>query len=611
MFNNKYLRWTFVILVIVSLPYAFGMLPFGKAESASPSPYVSYTDFRAQVDKAQFEKLIQESGSNKIVGARKDGSTVYTNLPTQNDVVALAQNKNITIEIRDPVPPTFMGKLLGWLMILAPALLLIGAMIYIMRRQSEMSMKGPEMMSKAVKGTKTFIDPKDNPFRLKDVAGNDDIKKEVSEIIDFLKSPDVYQRVGAHSPRGVLMSGPPGTGKTLLAKAIAGESGVPFYSASGSEFMEMFVGVGASRVRQLFENAKANAPAIIFIDEIDAVGGSRSQQNYGSDERYQTLNQLLVEMDGFTTNNNVVVIAATNRADMLDEALTRPGRFDREVTLSLPDFKGRVDILQVHGKKIPVANNVDWEEVAKGTPGFSGAELANLVNEAAVLAAREKETLVYRHHFQEARDKILMGVRLGTLKNESERRLVAYHEAGHAVVARFTKNSEPVHKISIMPRGRALGVTVQLPKEDSYNNHGYNKLMDDIAVLMGGRAAEVVGLGEQTIGASNDFMRATVLARRMMGSWGMDGELGPMSVDGENGHDWAQYNVWSEKTKQEVDNRVKDILKTQYALACALLTEHRPILDAVAQALVEKETLEGEDFEAIVQSVTKAQTPKE
>jgi len=409
MFNNKYLRWTFVLLVIVSLPYAFGMLPFGKAESASPSPYVSYTDFRAQVDKAQFKKLIQESGSNKIVGARKDGSTVYTNLPTQNDVVALAQNKNITIEIRDPVPPTFMGKLLGWLMILAPALLLIGAMIYIMRRQSEMSMKGPEMMSKAVKGTKTFIDPKDNPFRLKDVAGNDDIKKELSEIIDFLKSPDVYQRVGAHSPRGVLMSGPPGTGKTLLAKAIAGESGVPFYSASGSEFMEMFVGVGASRVRQLFENAKANAPAIIFIDEIDAVGGSRSQQNYGSDERYQTLNQLLAEMDGFTTNNNVVVIAATNRADMLDEALTRPGRFDREVTLSLPDFKGRVDILQVHGKKIPVANNVDWEEVAKGTPGFSGAELANLVNEAAVLAAREKETLVYRHHFQEARDKILMG----------------------------------------------------------------------------------------------------------------------------------------------------------------------------------------------------------
>lgn len=602
MFNNKYMRVVLFLCVLLSLHYAFGIFPFARQQTNKPEPtYVSYTDFHNQVAEAKFTSLIQESGSSKMVGQRNDGTAVYTNLPTENNVVSLAQNKNIAIEIRDPAPESMLGKILGALLFLTPALLIVGVMIYMMRRQSEMSMKGPEMLSKAVKGSKIFIDPKDNPFRLSDVAGNEEIKKEVSEIIDFLKSPEVYQRVGARSPKGVLMSGPPGTGKTLLAKAIAGESGVPFYSASGSDFMEMFVGVGASRVRQLFENAKANAPAIIFIDEIDAVGGSRSQQNYGSDERYQTLNALLVEMDGFTTNSNVVVIAATNRSDMLDEALTRPGRFDREVTLSLPDFNGRVGILKVHGKSVPVASNVDWNDIAKATPGFSGAELANLVNEAAVLAGREKETLVYRHHFHEARDKILMGVRLGTLKNEDERKLVAYHEAGHAVVARFTKHSEPVHKISIMPRGRALGVTVQLPKEDSYHNHGYNKLIEDIAVLMGGRAAERVALDEQTVGASNDFMRATVIARRIIASWGMDDELGPISVDGENGHDWAQHNVWSEDTKRDIDGRVKELLKKQYSLACDILITNRALLDAVAQELVEKETVDGDEFEQIVQ----------
>lgn len=602
MLNNKYMRFGLIAVVILSLHFAFVIFPFARPQNSQPpATYVSYTDFHKQVENAEFSSLIQESGSNKIVGQNKTGSSVYTNLPTENNVVSLAQANGIAVEIRDPVPESVLGKVLGALLFLTPALLIVGVMLYMMRRQSEMSMKGPEMLSKAVKGNKTFIDPKDNPFRLNDVAGNEDIKKEVSEIIDFLKSPEVYQRVGARSPKGVLMSGPPGTGKTLLAKAIAGESGVPFYSASGSDFMEMFVGVGASRVRQLFENAKANAPAIIFIDEIDAVGGSRSQQNYGSDERYQTLNALLVEMDGFTTNSNVVVIAATNRADMLDDALTRPGRFDREVSLSLPDINGRTDILKIHGRNVPVANNVDWREVAKATPGFSGAELANLVNEAAVLAGREKETLVYRHHFTEARDKILMGVRLGTLKNEDERNLVAYHEAGHAIVARFTKHSEPVHKISIMPRGRALGVTVQLPKEDSYNNHGYNKLIEDIAVLMGGRAAERVALNEQTVGASNDFMRATVIARRIIASWGMDDELGPMSVDGENGHDWAQHNVWSEETKRNIDARVKDLLKRQYALACDILTNNRALLDAVAKALVDRETVEGDEFEEIVQ----------
>lgn len=607
MLNNKYMRLVLILCAIMSLHYVLGVFPFSRSSAQAPATYVSYTDFHKEVAASDFTTLVQESGSNKMVGQRKDGKNVYTNLPNENDIVSLAQTNNIAIEIRDPAPESMLSKIFGVLLFLAPALLIVGFMYYMYRRQSEMSMRGPEILSKAVKGSKTFIDPKDNPFRLNDVAGNEDIKKEVTEIIDFLKSPEVYERVGAHSPRGVLMSGPPGTGKTLLAKAIAGESGVPFYSASGSEFMEMFVGVGASRVRNLFESAKANAPSIIFIDEIDAVGGSRSQQNYGGDERYQTLNQLLVEMDGFGTHSNVVVIAATNRSDMLDSALTRPGRFDREVTLGLPDFTGRVDILKVHGKKIPVANNVDWEDIARGTPGFSGAELANLVNEAAVLAGREKETLVYRHHFQEARDKILMGVRLGTLKNEDERKLVAYHEAGHAVVARFTKNSEPVHKISIMPRGRALGVTVQLPKEDSYNNHGYQKLIEDIAVLMGGRAAERVALDEQTVGASNDFMRATVMARRIVASWGMDDDLGPISVDGESGSEWAQHNVWSEETKRDIDGRVKKLLKQQYALACDILTKQRDLLDAVALALVEKETLDGDEFEEIVSKFVHAE----
>lgn len=601
MFNNKYAKWGAVLLVLVSMHFFFGLFPFSNTSTQANVPYISYSTFHEQVEKGQFTALVQESGSNKIVGTRPDKSTVYTTAPDVNDIMSVAQKNKIDIEIKDPPPPTALTQLLGIFVYLLPILIIIGFSLWMHKRATQMSIKsmGGGLSQMAQGKSKNVIDPKDNPYRLKDVAGIGEMKTEVSEIIDFLKNPEVYQRVGARAPKGILMAGPPGTGKTLLAKAIAGESGVPFFSASGSDFMEMFVGVGASRVRNLFETAKKSAPAIIFIDEIDSVGRSRSQHNYGTDERDQTLNALLVEMDGFSPNTNVVVIAATNRAELLDEALTRPGRFDREVTMSLPDLAGRTEILEVHGKKVPVANDVVWKDVARGTPGFSGAELANLVNEAAVLAAREKNTLVFKTHFNEARDKILMGVQRGPLKNEQERTIVAYHEAGHAIVAHFTENSEPVHKISIMPRGRALGVTIQLPKEDSYN-HSQKKLLGDISILMGGRAAEDVVLGQRTVGASNDFMRATVLARRMIASWGMDPEFGPFSVDGETGHDWAQHNVWSEKTKQDVDNRVQTLLKSHYDQACELLRTHHKALEAVAQALLEKETLEAEEFEEIV-----------
>lgn len=600
MLKNKISRVLLVFALLLAIHYSLGIFPFGQKSAHKEPTYISYTDFSKRLDSGDFETIRQTTGTSKVVGEAKDKSLVYTNLPSTNNVLEKAQEKNVNVEITDAPQPSPFASFFSMGIIFLPVFLLIGFYYWMMRRQESQRSSGTEFLNRTVQKTKRCIDPKENKIRLTDVAGSEEIYHDVFEIVDFLKNSDVFQRVGARSPKGVLMSGPPGTGKTLLAKAIAGEAGVPFYSASGSDFMEMFVGVGASRIRDLFQDAQANAPAIIFIDEIDAVGRARSQGNMGNEERENTLNALLTEMDGFTEKTNVVVIAATNRSDILDKALTRPGRFDREVVLSLPDMKSRQSILEVHGRKIPAANDVDWQAIAKGTPGFSGAELANLVNEAAVLAAREKNSLVYNYHFNEARDKILMGVRLGTLTNKSERELVAYHEAGHAVVARFTKTSNPVYKISIMPRGRALGVTVQLPTEDSYHNHGYNRLLDDIAVLMGGRAAEQVALNEKTIGASNDFMRATVIARRIVASWGMDNDLGPISVDGENGSDWAQLNVWSEKTKMDVDERVSKLLKQQYDLACNILIENRSLLDEVAKILVDKETVEADEFENIV-----------
>lgn len=599
MSKNKLILWGGVAVVVIMFLSMFNVSPTSKDNMLRQGVYVSYSDFSKKIDEGEIIAINQEANSENVRGLMKDGkSYVYTRSP-DNSLLQKAQQKNLAIDIA-PSASRSSGWALQLFIMCIPILLLIAFMYWMSRKQMN-EMRGMARPDKnGFKGT-MMVNPSDNPNRLKDVAGCDEAKQEVSEIVDFLKNPEMYARVGARAPRGVLMSGPPGTGKTLLAKAIAGEAGVPFFSVSGSDFMEMFVGLGAARVRGLFEEAKKYSPSIIFIDEIDSIGRHRGNQSWGgNEEREQTLNALLVEMDGFGSQTGVVVIGATNRTDMLDQALKRPGRFDREVALSLPDRAGRQAILEVHAKNIPLSMDVSIEELAKGTPGFSGADLANLVNEAAVLAARTKDPLVTKHHFMEARDKIIMGVTRGPLKNEQERITVAYHEAGHAVVAHFTEGSSPVHKISIVPRGGALGVTVQLPNEESFN-HSEAKILGDISIMMGGRAAEDVVLKQRTVGASNDFMRATVLARRIIASWGMDPDFGPISLDGERGDDWAHANVWSEDIKKDADNRVRALLKKHYDNACSLLRDNLDALHAVSQALLEKESLDGEDFEKIIE----------
>jgi len=608
MFKNKWIVWGSVLVFVVFLASMMGKTP---GSFQDPGRYVSYSDFNEQIKAGEIIMVTQKIGSPTVTGLLKgEAGRVYTRAPDQS-LLKAAQEKNIEINIEEP-ESSGSGFGLQLILMLLPVLVLIGFMYWMSRKQvNEMKMMsrpdGKNGVAGAFRGGE-IVNPNENPHRLKDVAGCDEAKQEVSEIVDFLKNPEMYARVGARSPKGILMSGPPGTGKTLLAKAIAGEAGVPFFSVSGSDFMEMFVGLGAARVRGLFDLAKENAPSIIFIDEIDSVGRKRGGQNYGGDgEREQTLNALLIEMDGFSVSANIVVIAATNRSDVLDPALRRPGRFDREVSMSLPDRAGRRAILAVHGKNVPLALEVSLDEIAKGTPGFSGADLANLVNEAAVLAAREKSNLVTKYHFLQARDKVMMGAPRGPLKNEQERKTVAYHEAGHAVVAKFTKGANPVHKISILPRGNALGITMQLPEEDSYNQ-SQEKILGDIAVLMGGRAAEDVALGQRTVGASNDFMRATVLARRSIASWGMDPDFGPVSIDGERGDDWSYANVWSEDIKREADQKVRKILSDSYTAACEVLRANIDVLHAVAKGLLEKESLEGEDFEKIVSDTSMVHT---
>jgi cell division protease FtsH len=439
-----------------------------------------------------------------------------------------------------------------------------------------------------------------------DVAGIDEAKAELEEIVDFLKDPQKFQRLGGKIPKGCLLVGPPGTGKTLLARAIAGEANVPFFTISGSDFVEMFVGVGASRVRDMFEQAKKNAPCIVFIDEIDAVGRQRGAGlGGGNDEREQTLNQLLVEMDGFEGTSGVIVIAATNRPDVLDPALLRPGRFDRQVVVPLPDIRGREQILVVHMRKVPIAPDVDASIIARGTPGFSGADLANLVTEAALFAARGTKRLVDMDDFERAKDKVIMGAeRRSMVMPEEERRNTAYHESGHAIVARLLPKTDPVHKVTIIPRGRALGVTMQLPVEDRYS-FDRNYLLNNIAVLFGGRIAEELFMNQMTTGASNDFKRATEMARRMVTEWGMTDALGPM-VYGENegevflGRQVTTHQNMSEDTMKAVDKEVRAIIDMQYALARRLLEENRDKVEVMTKALLEWETIDAHQIEDIM-----------
>ena len=484
-----------------------------------------------------------------------------------------------------------------------PMLLLIGVWIFFMRQMQGGGKGGAFSFGKS---KARMLDGVSNPVRYSDVAGCDEAKQEVQEVVDFLRDPSKYQRLGGHIPRGILLVGSPGTGKTLLAKAIAGEAGVPFFTISGSDFVEMFVGVGAARVRDMFETAKKNAPCIIFIDEIDAVGRQRGAGlGGGNDEREQTLNQMLVEMDGFDTGTNVIVIAATNRPDVLDPALLRPGRFDRQVVVPLPDIRGREQILRVHMRKVPIGQDVREDLIARGTPGFSGADLANLVNEAALYAARRNARLVEMIDFENAKDKIMMGAeRRGMVMTEEERKNTAYHESGHAVVARMLPGTDPVHKVTIIPRGRALGLTMQLPTEDRYS-YDDKYILNQIAILFGGRIAEEVFMHHATTGASNDFERATSLARDMVTRYGMSENLGPMVYAEKEGEVFLGKSVTksqqiSEATMQKVDQEIRRIIDQQYALAQKIITDNRDKMEAMAHALLEWETIDSDQIDDIM-----------
>ncbi|WP_174875994.1 ATP-dependent zinc metalloprotease FtsH [Vogesella oryzae] len=564
---------------------------------------IEYSQFISDVETGKVQSLTIEGNPLRgqwIRGKRNDGSQFSSFAPLDTKLVDVLINNNVRFSAKpEEEPSMLMNIFISWF----PMLLLIGVWFFFMRQMQGGGKGGAFSFGKS---KARMLDQDTNTVTFADVAGCDEAKEEVKEIVDYLRDPTRYQSLGGRIPRGILLAGSPGTGKTLLAKAIAGEAKVPFFSISGSDFVEMFVGVGASRVRDMFEQAKKNAPCIIFIDEIDAVGRQRGAGlGGGNDEREQTLNQLLVEMDGFETNQTVIVIAATNRPDVLDPALQRPGRFDRQVVVPLPDIRGREQILGVHMRKVPIAADVDASVIARGTPGFSGADLANLVNEAALFAARRSKRLVDMLDFESAKDKIMMGAeRRSMVMSEEEKKNTAYHESGHAIVAKLLPKSDPVHKVTIIPRGRALGVTMQLPEEDRYAyDRGY--LLDRIAILFGGRIAEELFMNQMTTGASNDFERATQMARDMVTRYGMSDKLGPM-VYGENegeiflGRSVTTHKNLSEATMQQVDQEIRRIIDQQYALARRLLDENRDKVEAMTAALLEWETIDAEQINDIM-----------
>ena len=534
-----------------------------------------------------------------MTGKLKDGGEFRTYVVESQDFVKQLRDKNVKISVR-PLDqnPWYLSVLIGWF----PMILFIGVWIFFMR---QMQGGGAKALSFG-KARARLISEKHNKITFSDVAGVDEAKEELREIIEFLKDPQRFQKLGGKIPKGVLLVGPPGTGKTLLAKAIAGEANVPFFSISGSDFVEMFVGVGASRVRDLFEQGKKHAPCIIFMDEIDAVGRHRGAGlGGGHDEREQTLNQLLVEMDGFETNEGVILIAATNRPDVLDPALLRPGRFDRQVVVPRPDVKGREEILRVHARRIPLGPDVDLKVLSRGTPGFSGADLANLVNEAALLAARHSKKLVEMIDFESAKDKVLMGVeRRSMIISEEEKRTIAYHEAGHTLVAKTLPGADPVHKVTIIPRGRALGLTQQLPADDKYN-YSRDYLMNRITILLGGRAAEEMVLQQQTTGAGDDLEKATEMARKMVCEWGMSEKLGPLTFGKREEHiflgrEVARHQDYSEETAVLIDSEVKQIVHDSAARARSILEEQLARLHRLAKALLEHESLDAEEITRVL-----------
>jgi cell division protease FtsH len=554
---------------------------------------ISYSQFIQSVNLGQVSS-VTIAGSN-ISGVNATGEEFSTYSPGDLGLMGDLLNNGVAVVATPPEQESFFKQLI---ISLAPILLLIGVILYTMRSAGG-AMGGKNPMSFG-KSKARLITKDESNVTFDDVAGVDEAKEEVKELVDFLSDPSKFTKVGGKIPKGVLMVGPPGTGKTLLAKAVAGEADVPFFFISGSDFVEMFVGVGASRVRDMFEQAKKNAPCIIFIDEIDAVGRQRGAGlGGGHDEREQTLNQMLVEMDGFEGSEGIIVVAATNRPDVLDPALLRPGRFDRTVTVGLPDIKGRDAILKVHMRKLPIAKNVKSMDIARGTPGFSGADLANLTNEAALIAAGQEKSLVGMQEFEKAKDKIMMGTeRKGMVMDETEKEMTAYHEAGHAIVGRLVPEHDPVYKVSIIPRGRVLGVTMFLPEKDSYSI-SKRKLNSQIASLYGGRIAEEIVYGEDavTTGASNDIERATEIAHKMVKLWGMSDVMGPMAYGEEEGEIFLGRQVTkhkhiSEATFDKVDVEIRKIIDTNYSIAYKILADNRDILNAMAKALVEVETID-------------------
>ena len=558
---------------------------------------IIFSDFMERLEKGGFEKVIIK-GSH-IRGVLKDKTRIRTYSAAYPDLVGVLREKNVRIEVKPPdESPWYMTFLITW----GPFIVILGLWLFLIRR---MQIGGGNALSFG-KSRARMLTEERKKITFSDVAGIDEARAEVSEIVEFLKDPRKFQKLGGRIPKGVLIVGPPGTGKTLLAKAIAGEAGVPFFSISGSDFVEMFVGVGASRVRDLFEQGKKHAPCIIFIDEIDAVGRLRGAGlGGGHDEREQTLNQLLVEMDGFDTSEGVILVAATNRPDVLDPALLRPGRFDRQVVVNSPDLRGRSEILKVHTTKVPVAADVELEKIARGTPGFSGADLENLVNEAALWAARQNKKEVETVDFEMAKDKILMGAeRKSMILTDEDKRITAYHEAGHAVMAKMLPGTDPVHKVTIIPRGRALGVTMQLPIED---RHSYTKefLCNRLAVLMGGRVAEELVFNHVTTGAGNDLDQATDLARKMVCEWGMSEKLGPLTFGQKEASVFLGRNVstkrdFSNQVALEIDLEVKRVVSENYALAKRVLTEQMASVRALAEALLEKEVLNAAEIDQII-----------
>jgi len=563
---------------------------------------LGYSQFIDEVKQGRIAKVTIEGRTLK--GTKADGRHFTTYTPADPWMVSDLLKSGVIVDAKpEDEPSLLMNIFVSWF----PMLLLIGVWIFFMRQMQGGGRGGAFSFGKS---KARMLDESTNEVTFADVAGCEEAKEEVSELVEFLREPGKFQKLGGHIPRGVLMIGNPGTGKTLLARAIAGEAKVPFFTISGSDFVEMFVGVGAARVRDMFEQAKKNAPCIIFIDEIDAVGRQRGAgMGGGNDEREQTLNALLVEMDGFEGTAGVLVIAATNRPDVLDPALLRPGRFDRQVTVPLPDIRGREQILHVHMRKVPLSPDVRADIIARGSPGMSGADLANLVNEAALYAARSNKRLVDMDDFEHAKDKILMGTeRRSMVMPERERRSTAYHESGHAVVAQLLPKTDPVHKVTIIPRGRALGVTLQLPVEDRFSLDR-EEILQNIAVLFGGRIAEEVFMKQMTTGASNDFERATEMARRMVTQWGMSESLGPM-VYGENeaeiflGRSIQTHKNVSEATMQNVDLEIRRIIDEQYSLARKLIEENRDKIEAMAKALLEWETIDSNQIGDIMEGRT-------